>query len=254
MNPLKLMLAALVALLPLPALADVTAHYQMGGKTELTVEVASGGNARLEVVGKFALIRRDAVDYLVVHDQAETKVFELSEMIDFAKGIIPDTKDPKAGEIGFGVVAGPAATVAGRPGMIWNLAMVKGPENDRKKQVEFVMSLDAALAPVGGVFQRTIVSLNDLLLRLFPAETQFVPRLSEVMAKGAPLRITPVEAGATKPEGPLIEFKSLDQSAIDAKHFELPGPVTSIDELMGMLGSMDLKGGAGTAGGVEKLP
>lgn len=250
MTRLKLFLAALFALLPVPAFADITAHYQFGGTTELTVEVASGGNSRIDVAGKFAIIRRDSTDYVVVQDKDGPKVFELKEAIDLAKGVIPKTASEKDKELQFGITAGQAVTVAGSPGAGWMLEMIKGPESDRKKRIEFVLSADPALAPVGDVFRRSIETILDVMGSLFPEESGFGARVTDLFAKGTPLRITPVEAGAAKPEGPIIEFKSLDPAPIDAKRFELPAPVTSVNELMGMLGS----GSQGAPGAVEDLP
>lgn len=247
---LKLFLAALAALLPVPAFADVTAHYLAGGKTEVTVEVASAGNSRIDIGGKFAIIRRDATDYIVVQDKEGPKVFELKEAADFVKAVIPKGPNAKDEGILFAISAGPALSVAGRPGAGWMLEMVKGPDAEKKKRLEFVLSADSALAPVGDVLRRTVDLALEVMGDLFPAETGFGTRLTELFAKGTPLKVTAIEPGAAKPEEPVLEFRLLDTASIDAKRFELPAPVTSIDQLMGMLGS----GTPGSQGPVEDLP
>lgn len=247
----KLLLAALLALAPSPALADITARYSAGGK-ELVVEVDEGGNSRVEVGGKFAIIHRDGTDYIAVTDKEGTKVFELQAMVDLIKGFIPRSEDPKAKEFQFGIAPGAAVAVGGQQGEAWKLLMVQGDAASKKKHIELVVSTDARLAPVGEVFRRAIGTINSFFGALFPEETGFSARLTELFGKGTPLRITPVEEGAAKPEGPLIEFKALDTAEIDAKHFELPAPVTSADEIFGAMDSL-MKPGAG-GGAIKDLP
>lgn len=245
----KLFLAAILAFAPLPALADVTAHYAVGNK-ELLVEVDDGGNSRIGVDDKFAIIHRDGVDYVVFTDKDGSKVFELQAMVDLVKGIIPKTEDPKTKDMQFGIAPGAAITVAGQPGTAWKLLMVKGDAESMKKHIELVVGADPKLAPVGDVFRRAVATLNDFLGVLFPAETGFSARLTELFGKGTPLRITPVEQGAAKPEGPLIELKSLDTAEIDARHFELPAPVTPSEEILGSMDSLMKPGG----GKIQNLP
>jgi len=245
----SLVLATLLALVPMPALADVTARYAAGGK-ELVVEVDEGGNSRVEVAGKFAVIHRDAVDYLVVYDKEGPKVFELQGMVELFKGIIPKTPDAEAKGFEFGIAPGAPVAIAGQQGAAWKLLMVKGDDASKKKHLEMVVSADPALAPVGTVFQRTIGTLSEFFAAMFPTDTGFSAKVAELFAKGAPLRITPVEEGAAKPEGPLIEFKSLDTAEIDAKHFELPAPVTPTEEIFGSMDSLMKPGG----GAIKDLP
>ncbi len=246
----SLFLATILALAPMPALADVTARYSAGGK-ELVIEVDDGGNSRLDVGGKFTIIHRDGVDYIAVTDKDGTKVFELQAMVDLVKGIIPKTEDPKAKEFQFGIAPGAGVMVAGQQGEAWKLLMVKGDEASKKKHIEMVVSADPKLAPVGNVFRRAIDTVTSFFGAMFPEETGFSARLTELFAKGTPLRVTPVEEGAAKQEGPLIEFKSLDTAEIDAKHFELPAPVTSADEIFGAMDAL-MKPDAG--GAIKDLP
>jgi len=248
----KLLLATILALAPMPALADVTARYAAGG-TELVVEVDEGGNSRVDIPGKFSIIHRDGTDYIAIPGKdGTTKVFELQAMLDLFKGIIPKTDPAEAKGMQFSLAPGAAVAVAGQQGAVWKLVMVEGPNDSKKKHIEMVVSADPRLAPVGAVFRRAIGTVTDFLGALFPAETGFSERLSELFGKGAPLRVTPVEEGAAKPEGPLIEFKTMDTAEIDPKHFELPAPVTSADEIFGAMDAMMKPGGAG--GAIQDLP
>lgn len=246
----RLFLATLLALAPMPALADVTAHYSAGGK-ELVIEVDEGGNSRLDVGGKFTIIHRDGTDYVVVPDKDGPKVFELQAMVDLVKGFIPKTEDPKAKEFQFALAPGAATAIAGQQGDAWKLLMVKGDDDSKKKHIEMVVSADPRLSPVGDVFRRAIGTVTSFFGAMFPEETGFSARLTELFAKGTPLRVTPIEEGAAKPEGPLIEFKSLGTAEIDAKHFELPAPVTSADEIFGAMDAL-MKPNAG--GAIKDLP
>lgn len=244
----KLFLATILAFAPLPALADVTAHYTVGGK-ELVVEVDEGGNSRLDFGGKVAIIRRDNVDYIVIDDKDGPKVFELQAMVELMKGILPKSQDANAEKIEFGVVPGPApATVAGHSGSLWLLSMVKGPEADAKRHVEIVMSADPQLAPVGLVFGRTADVFLEFMGSFIPESTQFGATARSILAKGAPLRIQPIDPD--KKEEVLLELTSVDTAEIDAKRFELPAPVTPSDEIFGSMDSL-MKAGSGK---IENLP
>ncbi|MDG2533263.1 hypothetical protein P6144_06365 [Sphingomonas sp. HITSZ_GF] len=250
----KLFLATILLLAPLPALADVTARYAVGGK-ELVVEVDDGGNSRIGVDGKFAIIRRDGTDYIAISDKEGPKVFELQAMIDLFKGILPKSKEEEADAFEFALAPGAAVAIAGQQGNAWNLVMVKGDDESKKKHIEMVMSADPALEPVGTVFRRSVASLIGLAGAMFPEKSGFTARLTELFDKGALLRVRPVDQGAEKPEPALIEFKSFDTAEIDAKHFELPAPVTSADEIFGAMGALMNPGGEGGEGSaIKNLP
>lgn len=65
---MRRLLLPIALLLPAPALADVTARYDAHG-AEFAVEVDDGGNARAGIDGRFALIRRDGVNYVVLYSR-----------------------------------------------------------------------------------------------------------------------------------------------------------------------------------------
>lgn len=244
----RLFLAALLALAPSPALADVTARYAASGK-ELVVEVDEGGNSRVEIAGKFAIIHRDGTDYIVVYEKAGPKVFELQAMVDLFKGFLPKATPEEGKNMRFDLAPGAALAIAGQQGAVWKLVLAEGPADTKKRYIEMVASADPRLAPVGDVFRRAIATFSQFAGGMFPAETGFSARLADLFAKGTPLRIVPVEEGAAKPDGPLIEFTALDTAEIDAKHFELPVPVTPAEEIFGALDTL-MKPEAG----IEKLP
>ncbi|NYT41225.1 hypothetical protein HZY97_10690 [Sphingomonas sp. R-74633] len=241
----KLFLSALLALAPMPALADVTARYEIDGK-QLVVEIDDGGNSRIAVADKFAIIRRDGVDYVVVDDKGGPKVFELQGIVDLLKSILPKLKPEDAAnkdKVEFGVVAGDAnVTVAGRSGAVWLLSMLKAPDADVKRHVEIVMSADPQLAPVGALFARTADIALDFMGGFIPESTQFGTTTRGILAKGAPLRIHPVDPA--KPEKVILELTAVDTAEIDPKHFELPAPVTPTDEIFGSMDSLMKPGGA----------
>jgi hypothetical protein len=246
----KLFLATILALAPMPALADVTAHYSVEGK-ELVVEVDDGGNSRIGVAGKFAIIRRDGVDYMVVEDKTGPKVFELQGIVDLLKGILPkpSAEDAAKEKVEFGVIPGSGSvTIAGRTGTSWLMSMLKGPEEDRKRQVEIVMSADPQLVPVGQVFARTADVFLEFMGSFIPESTQFGATTRGLLAKGAPLRIHPIDPA--KPAKLKFELTAVDTAEIDAKHFELPAPVTPTDEILGSMGELMKPGG----GAVKDLP
>ncbi|MBN8810485.1 MULTISPECIES: hypothetical protein [unclassified Sphingomonas] len=244
-----LFLAVPLALAPLPALADMTARYGVDGK-ELVVEADEGGNSRVELAGKFAIVRRDGADYVVLYGKTGPKVFELQAMAALFKAMLPKAAEAAKEKVEFGLEAGPAsATVAGRTGSVWLMRMLAGPGKDRKRHIEIVTSADPQLAPIGRIVARAADLALDFMAGFIPESTQFGTTARGLLAKGTLLRIQPVDSGV--PGKIVFELRSVDTAAIDPKHFELPGPVASAEEVFGAMDGLAPPGGGGK---IENLP
>lgn len=211
----RLLLPATLALLPAPALADVTARYAVGA-AELTIEAADGGDWRVEVPGEFTLIRRDKVDYVVMVMGKETMVFKLGDLLNTLKPKVSG-KPGKAGpdaftRAKFTLVRGADVVVAGYKGTNWSF----GPEERRPggHRAEVVTSKDPALAPVGAIFLEIGRQASALGEGQFGPDSNFLALANALFASGAPLRVEKV-----------MELRSVDGAAIDPKRFVLPGPV-----------------------------
>ncbi|HEX8301706.1 hypothetical protein [Sphingomonas sp.] len=218
-------LAALLALLPMPALADVTARYS-AGKTELVVESDDGGNARITVAGKFGIIRRDGSDYVVVTTPTgETKVAALAELLAMMSGAMTArTKSAAPSGLAiekFVLLAKGEATVGERKGSLWSFGPDKEQDGRPGKMLDVVISADPALAPIAAVFRRTLESLLPVLGAVIPEASGFAPKALELIGKGAPLRIDK-----------LVELQSVATTEIDPKRFDLPAPVITAMEFL----------------------
>lgn len=235
------LLAAILALLPLPALADVTARYS-AGKDVLLVESDDAGNSRIGIEGKFGIIRRDGHDYAVMTmSTGETKVAELSGLLSLMStamaGKAKAAAQDDAPEMKFVLVTKGEAAVGTRKGAVWSFGPEVGLEGKAEKQLEFVMTGDPDLAPIGAIFGRTVETLLPLLNAVMPGTADFGPKAIELMAKGAALRIDKV-----------IELQSIDTAEIDAKRFELPAPLVEPTEFMMAMAP------SGAAEGFKPLP
>jgi hypothetical protein len=237
---LKPLFAALLALLPMPALADVTAHYT-AGKDAFRIEVDEGGNSRAGIDGKFLIIRRDNVDYLVVYMGGQAKAVELDDLIATAKAQIPAMPEmPGEGGMKFELAAvGNAGPVGADPSItLWSFGPAAGAGGDAMpsgRKLLIAISPDPKLKPVGDVFRRTFDSLIGVFGSMFPDSTGFGPKLREVLGKGTPTSLTPEGAKAPEVTGPMLTLKSVDHAEIDPKRFELPVPVmTAAEFLQGM--------------------
>lgn len=224
---MRLLLALLLALLPMPAWADVTARYA-SGKDTVVVEIRDNGDARIDAGGKFGIIRRGGVEYALINaPNGEIKVVKLAELVVLMAGVrgAEPTPDALKTEETFVLIAKGNAIVAGHAGTIWAF----GPEKERDgragKLLEFVMSPDPLLQPVGALFRRVIEVAKPLLAIMVPEAGSFYPLALELAAKGAPLRISKAE------------LRSVDSAAIDPKRFELPGPVVPAMEFLTALGA-----------------
>lgn len=211
----RLLLSATLALLPAPALADVTARYAVGS-AELTIEADENGDWRVDLPGKFAVIRRDKTDYAVLVLDKETTVFKLDELIAAVKPTLPGNSGTAATDpfthAKFSLVRGADVAVAGYKGTNWSL----GPEVPRPggHRAEIVTSKDPALAPIGTIFIELARHLRGFGEEQFGPDSNFLALADELLASGTLLRVEK-----------LIELRSVDDAAIDPKRFQLPGPV-----------------------------
>ena len=219
--------AAMIAMLPMPALADVTVQYSSGKDAAVVIEADDGGDSRLTIAGKGGIIHRDGVDYLfAVTPQGEARVTELKDFITVMSGVIGQSKPvPGAETMQFVIIPKGEATVAGRKGAAFLFGPAKRADGGKEeKQIEAVLSSDPALAPIGEVFRRTLTSTLPILAVALPESSGFARLATELAGKGTPLRLAP-----------MIEFVSADMAEIDAKHFELPAPVVSASEFLSAL-------------------
>jgi hypothetical protein len=216
MRLLRFLLPLAAALLPAPALADVTARYSAGGST-LTVEVAANGDSRFEMAGKtqVVLFHRDGADYLAIHTEAEgNRVARLGDALTALIG-----PEPLGHSMHFVSNRLGADSVLGYSGTVFSF----GPDDE--PPLEFLMSPDPRLAPVGNVFR-------NLLEQFFAVEggKLFDPALVRpIFASGTPVRIgSPKDAS-----GPalLIELQSVSMDPIDPHRLELPGPVIPAEQV-----------------------
>jgi hypothetical protein len=215
-------MAALLVLLPAPALADVTATYAVQDKT-VTIEVEDGGNARMTVGDKVTLIRRDGVDYVAAKDaMGAVHVVRALDLLAMAQAQIKGTDAPLPGRHDLSLSQGAAETVAGYPGTVWKLVpdAGSGAPNMPVAAFDFVISADPKLAPVAAYFRHLIDTVVPMFLPMM-GESNFVARADELFGHGAPIRI-----------GPLLTLTRVETGEIADDRFTLPGPVMSAAEFV----------------------
>jgi hypothetical protein len=215
-------------LLPMPAHADVTARYKAGSRGDVvTIEVDSGGNARAGIEGQFVLIRRDGIDYVVVPDRAGAPRVTRA---DAALAAMVARAGPRHTGNWRIEPAGKSETiVAGYSGTMWRF----GPDDGAR--LELLMSADPALAPIGDLFRR--------IAEAFAAAMQskgggnVIEAMQALFAHGTPIRIEEPLSGALQP-GPdrmILSLESVSMAEIDARRFDLPGPVLLPDAFFAAL-------------------
>jgi hypothetical protein len=217
----KLLLAGLLMLLPFPAFADVTASYSVSGKDKLVIEADAGGNSRASLGEKFAVIRRDGIDYVLVADAAgDLKIARLEDVVAMVTGQLKNMGGgaPGLSKGPFSMIfemkpGGGQESVAGYSGTLWHV----GPAEqgaDGAPPLPVVLSGDAALVPVGAVFRNLLGQVQPMFDALFGAGGNFSAVLLDLLDKGTPLRI-----------GPALTLVSVSTAEIAASRFELPGTV-----------------------------
>jgi hypothetical protein len=232
MRPLRLLLPLLLACVPLPAWADITAHYA-SGKDRLTVEVDDGGDARVELAGQFALIRRGGTDYIVSFKDGATRVAELDPLLAVMKSAIKGQARGKTDGMQFSLVAAGQATVGARTGSLWRFGPDREANGAAGQHLAIVMSDDPALAPMAPLMRKLADIVLDLIGSSLPESSGFAESLNILLTKGVPLSISPA---GQKGDAALV-LTDTNAAEIDPKRFELPGPVVTLDKFFAESGA-----------------
>jgi hypothetical protein len=208
----KILAAALLMLLPAPALADVTASYTAGSAV-FTVEVDDGGNTRAGIDGRFVLIHRDGIDYVVMYDH--DGVPHVARAGEALAGFAEKTPPPDR-KWRTELSAEGDATVAGHSGSVWRF----GPAGELP--LEFVMSADPTLAPVGQLLARAADTVGKFIDAHVGPTGDAAAGLRALFSHGTPIRI--LEAAVEPAPGKImIELRSVSTAEIDTHRFDLPG-------------------------------
>lgn len=204
------LLAFALAMAPLPAAADVTATYSVG-KAQLMIEVDDSGDYRAEIPGKFALVRHGGDEFVMVTHNGKVRAARSEIFFALLKTKTAKTAsaDGPGATMRFVATQGKDEVVAGRKGSNWQIA----PEAQGPGALVMVMSADAQLAPVGGVFHRTIVRALDAFAPIFENNTSFRDQIAAVLAKGTILRLAGPES---------IVLQNVNGDEIEAGRFASP--------------------------------
>lgn len=208
---LKMLLAGLLLLLPMPALADVTARYN-AGPSNVTVEAADNGDWRITIGGpmEMVMLHHDGVDYIVMRDKDEV---ERVARADQAFPIMTaGTKMPGASDMVFKATPGAADALAGYSGTRWTY----GPEGE--PPIELLISPDPRLAPVGAALRGFAELIIDATGDLLGPDT-----LRQMLAGGTLLRLSAMDRDQQLK--PVVTLDTVSMDAIAPARFALPGPV-----------------------------
>lgn len=227
-----LIFALLLAALPVPALADVTARYEMPGGNAIVIETSDDGRGRFTPEGKdaeggYALFTPED-SFLVFTEKGVTHALRFSDFREALDAMIKkslaalgatDLDSPDAAPGAETPAPGAAAEkrmtasgrseVNGRKGILYVERGVEG------KAGELVISDDPALSPVGIVFAKAMLETPMLGDAFAGSPDGRKAELLALMAKGAPLRVGE------------IELRSVTFDKVASERFAMPGPPIS---------------------------
>lgn len=223
----RILAAAALSLAPLPAAADVTARYQVD-RDALTIEVDDNGDYRAEIAGKFMLLRRGGMEYVVLFQGATPLVIERQAFFDLVgtklRGELAKSTEARRDLV---LTKSGEEEIAGRRGTLWTVALDKPGGN----RIEAVIAPDMDLAPVSTVFAGMLDGGLKAFGGLIP-ESNLPELLREVFAKGAPLRVAMMVD---------LRLGSVSKAPIDSARFALPGPVVDAAAFDRALSGSDAK-------------
>jgi hypothetical protein len=212
------LLLAFLLLLPVPALADVTAIYATGkeGKNSMTVEASDDGRARVTFGENATLIYRDGTAYLSTHTSRGSFTVRLDDFLMVAReGRALDPMPKSLREAKFELQSAGQETVAGYVGTAWQIRQSNGP----RENADAVSSEDPMLAPLARFFRAIVPKLVEAV-GIFEPNPSMAQMLVELFSKGAPLRFAPI-----------MTLESAEIGPIEADRFEVPSPVLSLEQL-----------------------
>ena len=205
-----------------PAQADITADYYAWGPIGPTmkVQVSDSGDARVEMGGQLAAIRRNGIMYLVRADDQGTFVLTYDEFVRIEASLMDEDSWPaEVASVGNAtLIEAGTEVVGGRTGTV--LIVQDESAGTDSSEFAFVVSDDADLRPVGevvaAIFGRGASTPMPALVR----------RLEEqVHARGTLIRMWF-----------MLRLTGTSNERIPPEAFELPGPVLTGDEAYARLG------------------
>lgn len=219
---LKMLFLFLVVTAAAPALADTTAVYKTATGAEMTVEIASNGNARatMNADGAYSLTV-DGQDYFVLFTARGAVVDRVSDvgavMADYMQKLMADKKVPPmrdAPSLDFDFVQGGQMTINGRAGIVWSMKV----GDALSTNAALVMSADPDLADLGRFFARGFELSTAMLGRAMGGPNP-MGGMAKVLHTGAPLRFSG------------MDLTSVTHTAIAADRFALPAQPETLEQV-----------------------
>lgn len=223
---------AALTLAAAPAVADVSARYeteQRGSslRMEMMLEIDSGGNMRVQMgampmymlmLGSdmYMVARGPTGVYVVRIEDFATVAREFIDRMESVRDMPDGTADPEAEQqrlvaLGQREVNGRTGTAYGAPA-----------HGDTPEYVQFVISDDPSLAPIGAAFVRSLVNSTETASRMIPGfgniRNGLAPEM-ELLNRGAPLTMASMS----------LTDVSLEE--IDDSRFALPAEPLTIDQI-----------------------
>lgn len=232
--------AAIAVLVAAPARADVTARYVIGpgptGMPPMIIEVNDRGDSRMTMGNSMAVLTLDGISYIVMADLGGTFVARQDDVLAiqvesaraFLNRDLPERQHgahapPIPAMPAFRAVQGGSETVGGRTGTIWSLQ--NSTSHAAPPGMDFVVSTDPDLAPIGRAFARQFTSSRAALRQmtgppLADADAGFFDGIMAIFERGTVIRW-----------GRLMRLESVDAHAILASDFVLPSPPLTREQL-----------------------
>lgn len=221
---MKRKLAILLALTPVPALADLRAVYDMTPQKNrvLTIEVADDGTARGQLSGQepYFLLSAEGDGFVVTRRDGRARVFRADDLITVLTERSANSADKGLSMLKSvqGVKITARNVISSVQGMKGRLYEMGPPDQGPKSMIDVVVSDDPKLRRVGLVFTSAYAAFEAVLL------TMPNPKPSLFADFGALLR-----SGTLLKFGPLVELRQVEESEIADARFSLPAQPLSLE-------------------------
>jgi len=195
-----------------PALADITARFRQAEGPPIVIQVNDRGESRMAVTDGVYLTS-EGVNLMILTFRGGTVVVRredfLAVLAEFTGALNPAAPPPgrpiQISEQG-------RETVGGRGGTLFRVG-----EAGSADVLEFVISADADLAPVGRVFQAQFL---PMLAAQGASPPGLAEAMTELLSRGTLIRF-----------GQLFSLEDVDLSPVPASAFAVPGAPVSRDAL-----------------------
>lgn len=205
-------LLAVLALAADPALADVTARFRQADGPPIVIQANDRGDSRMAVTDG-VYVTHGGVNHMILTFPGGAIVVRQEDFIAVMTELTSVVGPARPADRGrIAITEHGRETVGGRSGTVYRVG-----DEGSADRLEFVLSTDADLAPIGQVFRAQFL---PMLTAQSSTPPSLAAAMTDLLSRGALLRF-----------GSMFQLEAVDAAPVPPSTFELPSAPVSRDVL-----------------------